>query len=543
MKSAVSWFSIVGLLFFAGCFSSSAVEAEKLFASASSSVAMMKEQLEQHQFSQAYASYLQAQKSIRTLFVEHRSSVFSQELLSGQRLLGSYPLPTFRELGPVLSVINQAEKDPLAAYLYLNGSNGNRADLALIYAESGDIEKAMNVVTSITSAEKKQAALERIAKVLASAGKAEEAEHIVKLITIKSLQLNIYAAIARSYAESGNLEKAALLADQTLELAENFGERSRWPVLPALAVVYAKIGQPTVAGNLLDQALHAVDTDEKLVLAEGPTILDPILMQILFDIPFDIEPAKKSYLGEIELQYLKDKGIDPLLRAARISYALDIYDLNIGTCNKILSLREISRGYAESGFTENSFSLYSRICREAFSLENISVRSIVVATLLATGNITEVSALLNYSKNSVGLRLEAPEQWTNENFALLKLLEYFNNSGKGDKVSSTFAESFKNKEFLYSTVGNLFQGNLDKVLNCLRNDEEFRPLSEVSRKIDLFKQKGDLDSLSEALSLVRQNNLPNLYLGRILSEFSRAGQNLRPEDLGVLYEIFLARGV
>lgn len=539
MKRIVGWFSVVVLLFFTGCFSNTEVEAEKLFVSASSSVNLMKDQLENQQFSQAYSSFLQAQKSIRALFVEHRSSVFSQDLLNGNRLLGEYPLVSFRKLGPVLSVISQAEKDPLAAFLFLNGSDSNRADLALIYAESGNVERAMDVVATISSDNKKQATLERITKSLASTGKAEVAERIAQFITLRPLQLSSHVAIARSYAESRDIEKASLRADQTLRLAENFGERNRWPVIPALAGVYAKIGQPAIARKLLDEALHAVDTDKKVVLVEQPNML----VSILSEIPFDIEPAKKTSLDEKQVQSMKNRGINPFLWAARLHYAYDIDDLNIATFTKLLSLREISRGYAESGFTENSFSLYSKIVREAFSFENISVRSIVVANLLATGNDTEVSALLNYSKSSLGLSLDPPALWTTENFALLKLLEHFNKSGKGDKVSSSFAEIPKEKRIFYLTVSLLFEWNTTEFFNFFRNDEEFRPFYEVSTKINLFKQKGNLDALSEALSLVNQKKLSNLFLGEILSEFAKSGNNLRPADLGVLFELFQAKGV
>jgi len=155
-----------------------------------------------------------------------------------------------RELESVLEVANSIKTDHL--------KDDVLRDIAVVYAKSGDKNKALEIANSIKTDYRKDYALSGVGVEFAKSGDKNKALEIANSIKTDHLKDDVLRDIA---IESGDQEMASILADAEMEKANLILDSyDRSSALYRIAIKYADSGDQEMASNILNMVLEIVNT-------------------------------------------------------------------------------------------------------------------------------------------------------------------------------------------------------------------------------------------------------------------------------------------
>jgi len=155
-----------------------------------------------------------------------------------------------RELESVLEVANSIKTDHL--------KDDVLRDIAVVYAKSGDKNKALEIANSIKTDYWKDDALSGVGVEFAKSGDKNKALEIANSIKTDHLKDDVLRDIA---IESGDQEMASILADAEMEKANLILDSyDRSSALYRIAIKYADSGDQEMASNILNMVLEIVNT-------------------------------------------------------------------------------------------------------------------------------------------------------------------------------------------------------------------------------------------------------------------------------------------
>jgi len=223
------------ILVFSGCSGGSDRNAEQLHGEAS--IAMDQCRKKSKSYSEAWASYREAENRIGRILSEHPTSRVAVGLSSGDTLIAGLTLDQFRKLEESLKELSEAEQSPLACALLLAkkiepGSERSKslAHVAGRFAEAGDKERALQLL----------------------------AQALDVATTNNRPDLPLLCAIAGKYAEFGQQEQALRILSQaqtdalTIVWKYDGAVMNCRDALADVAITYARIGDFGRAQGALD---------------------------------------------------------------------------------------------------------------------------------------------------------------------------------------------------------------------------------------------------------------------------------------------------
>jgi len=469
--------------------------ANRLFVEASQLVRDGQE-LEKKSFTRALALYLRSQEKLREIPARFPSSEMAVKLVQGQLRVGSYTVSEFEDIVLTQARMKaKAEADPLScallvsdrvtdpssrakllidiAKIHLQKKNadfgaellmralgtansindtslksGIIADISMMFAQSGNYEKALAVTNSIEGPSDKTGALTAIADAYGKIGQGEKAAEIlfrslVTASTIKdpSFKYGALIDIARAYAAIGRFEPAM----QVVKIIDNPAERTT--AYFAIARAHVRQGSPDKCSEILSKAFVAASMIKDparrgLALSEIAKIYNEISRfdqsQMIAKIVSD--PAMQtSLLGEIAgCLYKNGDGVraeDMLDQAVQGVAAVSDPEAKV----KLLSF--LAHQCLQGGESDRAVELI----HQAYAVVLIINDPVVKANLLTDiAGLYRESPLSGKTSDILGQAMQEVSGAVKDPYGRIQLLEKIGDLyrviGKNDKAAQIFAE-------------------------------------------------------------------------------------------------------
>ena len=256
-----------------------------------------------------------------------------------------------RELESVLEVANSIKTDHL--------KDDVLRDIAVVYAKSGDKNKALEIANSIKTDHLKDDVLRDIAiesgdQEMASILADAEMEKANLILDSDDRSSALYR-IAIKYADSGDQEMASNILNMVLEIVNTvkYGEE-KLDILIAMAIGYAKSGDQEIAYNILGTALG---TALKIAdaIKDDPKELSALVGRI----------NEATKYGDQEIAF------------SLLGTSLETANIITDSDERLSALRSIAVGYAYAGYKNRALEVVNGIADDDNKLSVLLVVSAI----------------------------------------------------------------------------------------------------------------------------------------------------------------------
>ena len=319
-----------------------------------------------------------------------------------QTLLRGIPLSCYIEVGPkgIHPSITSSTVE------LVNSQSSQWAEIALEYANAGDIEQAITLTEKIEDYLTRDKTLVELAGQLAAQGEYEQAKQLVERIKeYESFKAKGLARIGRYYAIAGNDRAASELFSEAIAFTKTLDAQYIQPMAFAeIAIEYAGAGQEDEAIQLVAE----INDDSSKAMA-----LAGIASELA-----ETQPASKALqiVETIADDYYQARALTDIAKKVTIAELNRIVQ-TINTIedetNKDAALAEIVMIYIRSGQFDPAAELTEIV------LDNDWLLPGIIAEYAKTAQVNRISALLNSMDN---------EYWQNR--ALIEMASGY--AGMGD---------------------------------------------------------------------------------------------------------------